>query len=119
MKRFLCGVSSLTCGHCLTNGADASWRRAKLSPWGTEVFRGFDEPVDFHGKPLPWEYARSLREAQYRGVFVGRARAGKASLSAIPGYWSRWIVSLNRKRGAIPKIPCAGSAKAPGIWLLS
>src|ERR1022692_3543632 len=52
MKRVLCGGSSLTCGHSLTNGVGDSWLPAKPSPWGTEVFRGFGEPVGFHEKPL-------------------------------------------------------------------
>src|ERR1035438_8466381 len=69
MKRFLCGESSLTCGHCLTNGADDLWLPAKLSPWVMEVFRELDEPVGFHEKPLPKGYARSLMETLHRDVF--------------------------------------------------
>src|ERR1035441_7539280 len=91
-KKFLCGESSLTCGHCLTNGADDLWLLAKLSPWDMEAFRKFDEPAGFHEKPLPKGYARSLMETLRRDVFGGWVGAGKTLLSAIPSYWSRWIV---------------------------
>jgi hypothetical protein len=47
MMRILCGGSSLACGHFLTSGVDDLWLPAKLLPWGTEVFRGFNEPVGF------------------------------------------------------------------------
>jgi hypothetical protein len=84
--------SSLRCGHSLTNGVGGSWLPAKLSPWDTEAFRGFGGPVDSHEKPLPRGFARSLPEPLCRDVCAGRARAGRASWSAIPSYSSRWIV---------------------------
>jgi len=40
--------------------------------------------------------AKGIREIAdgdaMRDVFAGRVRAGRKSLSAIPSYWSRWIV---------------------------
>ena len=60
--------------------------------WGTEEFRRYGEPVDFHEKPLPRGYARSLMETRYRDVFADRARAGRTLCSAIPSCWSRWSV---------------------------
>src|ERR1035437_3719974 len=82
----------LACGRSLMNGVGDLWRPAKLSPWDTEEFRGFDEPVAFPEKPLPRGSARSLTEKRYRGVFADRVRAGRTSLNAIPSYSSHWIV---------------------------
>src|ERR1039458_1204967 len=103
MKRVLCGESSLTCGHSLTNGVGNSWLPAKPSPWGTEVFRGFGEPVGFHEKPLPRGYERSLKEARCRVASAVRGRAGRALSNTIPSYSSHWIVWLTRKDGAVRK----------------
>src|SRR5450759_4623526 len=99
MKRFLCGESSPTCGHSLTNGVGDSWLPAKLSPWGTEAFRGFDEPVGFHEKPLPRGYARSLMETRCRVVFGGRERAEKALSNTIPSYLSLIHISEPTRLG--------------------
>src|ERR1035441_672807 len=119
MMRFHCGESFPTCGRCLTNGVGDSWPPAKLSHWGTEGCRGFNEPVGYHEKPLPRGYGRSLMETLYRDVFVGRARAGRTSSSAIPSFWFRWNVWLNRKHGATRNLPYAGYARALGIWPLN
>src|ERR1017187_9239223 len=62
MKRVLCDGSSPACGCSLTNGVGDLWRPAKLSPWDTEEFRGFDAPVPFPEKPLPRGSARSLTD---------------------------------------------------------
>src|SRR3984893_2197070 len=90
MVRFHCDGSSSTCGHSLTNGVAASWPPAKLSHWGMEGFRRFDEPVGFQEKPLPKGYARSLRETLYRDGFAAGAQAGRTWSSAIASFWSRW-----------------------------
>src|ERR1035437_8078395 len=68
----------LACGRSLMNGVGDLWRPAKLSPWGTEEFRGFEEPVAFPEKPLPRGYERSLMEARCRVAFVVRGRVGRA-----------------------------------------
>src|ERR1039458_5806318 len=107
MKRVLCGESSLTCGHSLTNGVDDSWLPAKLSPWGTEEFRGFDEPVAFPERPLPRGYERSLMEARCRVAFVVRGRVGRALSNTIPSYSSHWIVCFKRKHRAVRNLRCA------------
>src|ERR1039458_6389781 len=120
MPPVLCGESSLMCGHCLTNGVGDSWLPAKLSPWDTEAFRGFDEPVGFHEKPLPRGYARSLLETLCRDVFAGRAQAGRRSWSAIPSYSDRKSTRLNSSHlGISYAVFCLKKKKRHTQWHLS
>ena len=109
MQRVHCGGSSLACGCSWTSGVGDLWLPAKLSPWDTAVFRGFDVPVAFPEKPLPRGYARSLTETRCRGVSADRVRAGRTWLSAIP----KLLVSLDR----LIEPETRGDPESPLRWI--